>query len=145
MDQEYEGISPPGSPGNRSAGSSNLSAKQYFCVNLSKFVIEIIGTACFTMFFYMMQGRFTSMFMALWVLTLFGLNISGSHFNPCVTLAQMIRKKTTFGKKRRLLGVMYLTAQFMGGIVGAMAIATLLKEGPEYRINVMPSATGCEY
>ena len=87
MDHEYEGISPPGSPSGRSAGSSNLSAKQYFCVNISKFMIEMIGTAVFTLFFYMMQGRFTSMFMALWVLTLFGLNISGSHFNPCVTMA----------------------------------------------------------
>ena len=33
----------------------------------------------------------------------------------------------------------------MGGITGACAIATLLKEGPRYRINVMPSAFGCEY
>jgi hypothetical protein len=33
----------------------------------------------------------------------------------------------------------------MGGIVGSCAIATLLKEGPRYRINVMPSAFGCEY
>lgn len=105
----------------------------------------MIGTAIFTMFFYMMQGRFTSMFMALWVLTLFGLTISGSHFNPCVTLAQMIRKKTTFGRKRRLLGIMYITAQFFGGIIGATAISTLLKEGADWRINVMPAATNCEY
>lgn len=80
-------MSPPGSPSGRSAGSSNLSAKQYFCVNLSKFIIEIMGTAVFTMFFYMMQGRFTSMFMAMWIMTLFGINISGAHFNPCVTVA----------------------------------------------------------
>lgn len=104
-----------------------------------------MGTAFFTMFYYMMQGRFTSMLMALWVLTLFGLNISGSHFNPCVTLAQMVRKKTTFGRKRRLLGVMYLAGQFIGGIIGACAIALLLKESSDIRINVMPAAVGCEY
>ena len=56
----------------------------------------------------------------------------------------MIRKKTTFGK-RRLLGVIYLFAQFSGGILGATAIATLLKEGRDWRINVMPSANECEY
>ena len=144
MDQEYETMSPPGSPAGRSTGSSNLSAKQYFCVNLSKFVIELIGTAFVTMFFYMMSGRFTSMFMAMWIITLFGLNISGAHFNPAVTVAQMLRKKTTFGK-RRLLGVIYLIAQFSGGILGATAIATLLKEGSDYRINVMPASNECEY
>lgn len=85
--QEYETMSPPTSPTSRSVGSSNLSAKQYFCVNLSKFIIELIGTAFFTMFFFMMAGRFTSMFMAMWILTLFGINISGAHFNPSVTVA----------------------------------------------------------
>lgn len=85
--QEYDTMSPPGSPNSRSTGSSNLSAKQYFLVNLSKFVIELIGTAFFTMFFYMMAGRFTSMFMAMWIITLFGINISGSHYNPSITVA----------------------------------------------------------
>ena len=33
----------------------------------------------------------------------------------------------------------------VGGLLGALAIATLLKEGSAYRINVMPSAFGCEY
>lgn len=33
----------------------------------------------------------------------------------------------------------------MGAIIGACAIATLLKEGSQYRINVMPTAFGCEY
>lgn len=137
-------MSPPGSPGGHSVGSSNLSARQYFCVNLSKFVIEMTGTAVFTMFFYMLNGRYSSMLLSLWVITLFGMNISGAHFNPCITLAQMVRRSSSFGR-RRLLGIMYIVAQVVGGIIGACAIATLLKEGSRYRINVMPSAWGCEY
>lgn len=104
-----------------------------------------MGTAFFTMFFFMMQGRFTPMLMAMWVITLFGLNISGSHFNPCVTLAQMLRRKTTFSSKRRLLGIMYIFGQFTGSLIGSCAVATLLKEGSAYRINVMPAAYDCEY
>lgn len=137
-------MSPPGSPGSRSAGSSNLSTRQYFCVNLSKFVIEMIGTAVFTMFWYMLNGRYSSMLLSFWVITLFGMNISGAHYNPCITLAQMVRKSSSFGR-RRLLGIMYLFAQLFGGVIGAVAIAALLKEGSRYRINVMPSAFGCEY
>jgi glycerol uptake facilitator-like aquaporin len=121
-----------------------LTAKQYFLVNFSKFIIEMVGTAFFTMFFYMMSGRFTAMLMAMWIITLFGLHISGSHFNPSVTMAQMLRRKTTFGK-RRLLGVIYLVAQFSGGILGATGVALLLKEGSRYRINVMPASNECEY
>jgi len=137
-------MSPPGSPSGQSASSSNLSTRQYFCVNLSKFVIEMIGTAVFTMFFYMLNGRYSSMLLSLWVITLFGMNISGAHYNPCITLAQMVRKSSSFGR-RRLLGIMYLVAQLFGGVLGAVAISALLKEGSRYRINVMPSAFGCEY
>jgi glycerol uptake facilitator-like aquaporin len=38
---------------------------------------------------------------------LFALNISGAHFNPTITLAQMFRKNSAFGK-RRLKGIIYL-------------------------------------
>ena len=137
-------MSPPGSPGGRSTGSSNLSARQYFCVNLSKFVIEMVGTAMFTMFFYMLNGRYSSMLLSYWVITLFGMGISGAHFNPCITLAQMVRKSSSFGR-RRLLGIIYLVAQFCGGLIAACAIVLLLKGDSNDRVNVMPAATGCEY
>jgi glycerol uptake facilitator-like aquaporin len=106
-------MSPPGSPGGQTASinSSNLTAKQYFCVNLSKFIIELIGTSVFTMLFYMMNGRYSSVLLSLWVITLFGMNISGAHYNPCITIAQMIRKTSSFGsRRRRLLGLMYIIA-----------------------------------
>lgn len=59
----------------------------------------------------------------------------------------MLRRSSTSStfKKRRILGFMYLSAQMVGGLLGAFAIAALLKEGADYRINVMPTAFGCEY
>ena len=40
---------------------------------------------------------------------------------------------------------MYIAAQIMGGLIGATAVATLLKESEFERINPMPTATHCEY
>jgi glycerol uptake facilitator-like aquaporin len=49
------------------------------------------------------------MLLGVWIITLFGLAISGAHYNPAITLAIMLRKKSNFGS-RRLLGIMYITA-----------------------------------
>lgn len=43
--------SPPGSPGRYSLNSSNLTIKQYILVNLSKFIVEMIGTAVLGIFY----------------------------------------------------------------------------------------------
>ena len=87
MEAEYDTMSPPGSPGNRSAGSHNLTNKQYCLMNISKFIIEMVGTALFTIFYFMMNGRYAGMLLSLWVITLFGINLSGAHYNPCITVA----------------------------------------------------------
>ena len=42
-----------------------------------------------------------------WVITLFGVAISGAHFNPAVTVVFMLRKHSSFGS-RRLLGILYI-------------------------------------
>jgi glycerol uptake facilitator-like aquaporin len=40
-------------------------------------------------------------------MTLFAFNISGAHFNPAVTIANMLRKNSNFGKKR-IKGFLYI-------------------------------------
>ena len=45
------------SPTEGSLKSTNLSAKQYFLVNISKFIVELIGTAVFGMFFLLMGSQ----------------------------------------------------------------------------------------
>lgn len=59
------------------------------------------------------------MMLGVWIITLFGQAISGAHFNPGVTLVFMLRKNSNLGS-RRLLGIMYIVAQFCGGIIAAI-------------------------
>ena len=53
-----------------------------------------------------------------------GANISGSHYNPAITLACMFRKSD--GRFRRLLGLLYILFQFLGGIAGAIVSYNML-------------------
>ena len=54
----------------------------------------------------------------MWVLTIFGFKISGSHYNPAISLAFMFRKD--IGHFPRPLGIAYIVAQFLGGFGGAL-------------------------
>lgn len=84
---EYETMSPPQSPSRKSNGSSNLTPKQYFLVNLSKLIVELAGTAALTIFYFLMRGNFAGQFFGYWIISLFALNITGAHFNPSITIA----------------------------------------------------------
>ena len=103
-------MSPPGSPGKYSLNSSNLTVQQYFFVNLSKFIVEMIGTAVMGIFYLMIGDQQVGLLLGMWVLTLFGEAISGAHYNPAITLVFMLRKNSrTFGS-RRLKGIFYIVA-----------------------------------
>lgn len=52
--------------------------------------------------------------MTLTVFTWITLDVSGSHFNPAITLAMIITKKIEWS-----LGMFYIITHFIGGIVGA--------------------------
>ena len=52
------------------------------------------------------------------ILLIFSARISGSHFNPAVTLAFMFRRDT--GRFSRLLGLLYIAAQYAGAFCGAI-------------------------
>ena len=86
--------SPPGSPGKYSLNSSNLTVKQYFLVNLSKFLVEMIGTAVMGIFYLMIGDQQVGILLGMWVLTLFGEAISGAHYNPAITVVFMLRSKS---------------------------------------------------
>jgi glycerol uptake facilitator-like aquaporin len=70
---------------------------------------------------------------------LFALNISGAHFNPTITLAQMFRKNSAFGK-RRLKGIIYLLGQLAGSVLGAFGI-WFLSLGSGEKIQLVPTQT----
>jgi len=52
------------------------------------------------------------------VLIIFSARISGSHFNPAVTLAFMFRKEVA--SFSRPLGLAYIIFQLLGGFIGAL-------------------------
>mmetsp|Transcript_18203 Transcript_18203/g.13242 ORF Transcript_18203/g.13242 Transcript_18203/m.13242 type:complete len:112 (-) Transcript_18203:114-449(-) len=89
--------------------------------SLSKLLFEFIGTACLTVIFICGQGlvdanssvtggsfgsQQVALLLGLWILTIFGYRVSGSHYNPAVTLAFMFRKDV--GRFPRMLGLAYI-------------------------------------
>ena len=58
----------------------------------------------------------TGFLCGFFVLLIFSARISGSHFNPAITLAFMFRRD--IGRFSRLLGILYIAAQYVGAILG---------------------------
>ena len=77
------------------------------------------------------------MLLGYWIITLFAVSISGAHFNPCITLAAMLRKNSTFGT-RRLRGIIYIAAQMLGGLAAASLSKFLLNEEDGSNLAVSP-------
>jgi len=68
-----------------------MSKKEYFKVNMAKFVIEIVGTFVITVVYLNIGDQEAGMFLCLWIIYIFGMPISGSHFNPMITFGHMMR------------------------------------------------------
>ena len=92
---------------------------------MSKFIVEIIGTTVLGIFYMAVGGEQAGILLGFWIITLFGVAISGAHFNPAVTVVIMLRKNSNFGS-RRMLGIMYIVAQFLGGILAAIITKFLI-------------------
>ena len=65
--------------------------------------------------------------LGIFVLLIFGAKVSGSHYNPAVTLAFMFRKDT--GRFSRPLGLAYMIAQVAGGFLGGL-LGWIFTQGP---------------
>ena len=104
-----EGSGSPRSSGNASLTSTMMTKKQYVLVNMSKFIVELVGTMVLGIFYLTIGDSQAGILLGFWIINLFGSAISGAHFNPCITLVAMLRKNSNFGS-RRLLGVIYLVA-----------------------------------
>jgi glycerol uptake facilitator-like aquaporin len=63
-------------------------------------------------------------FIGFFLILILSAPISGSHFNPAVTLAFMFRKDT--GKFSRMLGLFYILFQYLGAIGGGFVIYVVL-------------------
>lgn len=85
--------------------------------SISKLLFEFIGTTFLSLIFLSAQGNImgglgnfkgqqTALLLGLWILTIFGYRISGSHYNPAISFACMFRKDT--GHFPRALGLAYI-------------------------------------
>jgi glycerol uptake facilitator-like aquaporin len=106
--------------------SSALTFKQYALVNLSKCIVEFAGTAVIGVFYLLMGNSQAGVMLGYWIITLFGVSISGAHYNPAITVAVMLRNNSNFGS-RRLKGLLYIASQILGGIVAAIASEILVE------------------
>ena len=97
---------------------SSMTCMEMLKYSLSKLVFEFVGTMLFTMMFT--SGSQTVILAGLFLMTCFCWKISGSHFNPAVTLAMMLRRGDAKFPISR--GVMYIVAQFVGGYMGALLV-----------------------
>jgi glycerol uptake facilitator-like aquaporin len=78
---------------------------------------EMIGTFLLTTL-YMLNGyNPLSMFIGFFILLILSARISGSHYNPIVTLSFMLRRDA--GQFNRWLGILYMLFQLGGALLGA--------------------------
>ena len=103
-----------------------MSKRQYFYVNIAKFITEIIGTASIGVFYLIMGDHQVGVFLGYWIVTIFGSRISGSHFNPAITLVQMFRSGSAC-LETKMLGLIYICGQIIGSIIAGFLGIFLLE------------------
>jgi glycerol uptake facilitator-like aquaporin len=97
---------------------NQMTTGQLVRFSLSKLITEFFGVFMLTLFWF--SGGMAIILSGLWILIVFGWKISGSHYNPAITLAYMFRRD---GKAfPRPLGVAYIVAQILGGFAAALLL-----------------------
>lgn len=102
---------------------SSMSLGQMIKYSMSKLVYEIFGTLVITMLFISANQTSSGQSILLagyWIMTIFCWRISGSHFNPAISIAYIFRKDK--GGLPRTLALCYAVAQCLGALVGAYAM-----------------------
>jgi len=102
-------------------------------------LFEMLGTGMLTAAFIATGGGVT-MFISFFILLILSARISGSHYNPVVTLAFMLRKDA--GRFNKWLGILYMLFQTAGAFLGALLAYFCLRledeiltvNGPNYYI-----------
>ena len=89
---------------------------------------ELFGTTLLTCLYMMNSGSPLALFVGYFCLLVLSARISGSHYNPIVTLAFMLRKDA--GQFNKWLGILYMVAQFLGGLCGAFITFYVFRNVP---------------
>ena len=94
------------------------------CENFFILMFEFTGTFMLSAIWAGGTAAWFPMWMGFFVVLIMGANISGAHFNPCVTAAFMFRRDK--GKFKALHGLFYILFQILGAICGMIMAANLL-------------------
>jgi glycerol uptake facilitator-like aquaporin len=102
--------------------------------SLLRLIFELTGTCLLTSLWLSCtaSGDSIGFFVGFFVLLVFSARISGSHFNPAVTLAFMVRKET--GGFSRVLGLAYMLFQIAGGLLGGLLAYTFFQAQPSIEL-----------
>ena len=106
--------------------------KESLLILLFEFLGTLLLTALFNSAFQVLDT--TGLLCGFFVLLIFSARISGSHFNPAITLAFMFRRDT--GKFSRLLGLLYIAAQYAGALLGAILSYNLFQANTKQPLSV---------
>jgi glycerol uptake facilitator-like aquaporin len=93
----------------KATGDNCSKSCKTICTNLFILMFEFAGTfmlACVWQGEYEKNGGPFSLFIGFFIILIMGANISGAHFNPCVTAAFMFRRD--HGKFKPLHGLFYI-------------------------------------
>lgn len=91
---------------------------------LPKLIYEITGTYFFAMIFIATNGNAPfPLFLTQWIITAFCIRVSGSHFNPAVSLAYALRRD--IGGISRKLAIFYMVAQSLGALLAGFTLLWL--------------------
>lgn len=71
--------------------------------------------------------------MGIFVLIIFGAKVSGSHYNPAITLAFIFRKDT--GRFSRPLGVAYIVFQILGGFAASLVALIFRAQATDFGVD----------
>ena len=114
--------------------------KESLPILLFEFLGTLLLTSLFNSAFQGLGGGFVGLLCGFFVLLIFSARISGSHFNPAITLAFMFRRDT--GKFSRLLGLLYIAAQYAGALLGAILSYNLFQANGAQPLTVKYNAEG---
>jgi glycerol uptake facilitator-like aquaporin len=108
------------------AESDNRGFCEHAKISASKLLYEFMGTMLFTIVFLCNNSSSGRILISLWILTVFCWKISGSHFNPAVSVAYIFRRDS--GGLSKYLAILYVIAQTLGAYTGGLISTWLEKE-----------------
>ena len=108
-----------------------VTCKTVFTKSFLILLFEFLGSMVLTIF-QRMIGSIMFIFAYWWIVAIC-YHISGSHFNPAVTVTFMLRRDA--GKFNRALGFAYIFVQVCGCFVGALIAYMLTQNGGRIRFE----------